>query len=299
MTAVLVASLTALLDGEQSPGERRRGSFRYEQRIDAPADDVWELVGDPARLCEWFPGIVSSAVDGDERVVTRRHRPADTERLLTVDPLLRRFQYRIDARCSRAASDHRCLRPRDGTSRRLSTDADPAPVRLLIGAEQPAPSTSSHHHGIEELMGRKILFVTTDQQRYDTLGCNGGRCREPRRSTRWHGRASATSEPAPNRCVHAVGARPSSRPTPEHARRLDERGAAPPRCTVGGSGPRDAGYRTAIVGKAHFEPFLDVFGRFEENTLAAHGTEPRAAPSGLRAPRVRHPRAMGPLHYAR
>ena len=23
-------------------------------------------------------------------------------------------------------------------------------------------------------MGRKILFVTTDQQRYDTLACNGG-----------------------------------------------------------------------------------------------------------------------------
>ncbi len=23
-------------------------------------------------------------------------------------------------------------------------------------------------------MGRKILFVTTDQQRYDTLRCNGG-----------------------------------------------------------------------------------------------------------------------------
>ena len=23
-------------------------------------------------------------------------------------------------------------------------------------------------------MGRKILFVTTDQQRYDTLGCYGG-----------------------------------------------------------------------------------------------------------------------------
>jgi len=23
-------------------------------------------------------------------------------------------------------------------------------------------------------MGRKVLLVTTDQQRYDTLGCNGG-----------------------------------------------------------------------------------------------------------------------------
>ena len=24
-------------------------------------------------------------------------------------------------------------------------------------------------------MGRKILFITTDQQRFDALGCNGGR----------------------------------------------------------------------------------------------------------------------------
>ena len=27
---------------------------------------------------------------------------------------------------------------------------------------------------------RKILFVTTDQQRYDTVGCNGGTIRAPR-----------------------------------------------------------------------------------------------------------------------
>ena len=24
-------------------------------------------------------------------------------------------------------------------------------------------------------MGRNILFITTDQQRYDALGCNGGK----------------------------------------------------------------------------------------------------------------------------
>ncbi len=24
-------------------------------------------------------------------------------------------------------------------------------------------------------MGRKILFITTDQQRFDALGCNGGK----------------------------------------------------------------------------------------------------------------------------
>ena len=41
------------------------GSIRHEIRIARPADDVWALVGDPARLHEWFPGIV--ACDG------RRH----------------------------------------------------------------------------------------------------------------------------------------------------------------------------------------------------------------------------------
>ena len=28
-------------------------------------------------------------------------------------------------------------------------------------------------------MGRKILFITTDQQRYDSLGCNGGKIARP------------------------------------------------------------------------------------------------------------------------
>jgi arylsulfatase A-like enzyme len=32
-----------------------------------------------------------------------------------------------------------------------------------------------------------------------------------------------------------------------------------------------AGYRTALIGKPHFEPFLDPFGRFTENGLASAG----------------------------
>ena len=35
-----------------------------------------------------------------------------------------------------------------------------------------------------------------------------------------------------------------------------------------------AGYRTALVGKAHFEPFLDPFLRFPENALSRIGTTP-------------------------
>ena len=41
-----------------------------------------------------------------------------------------------------------------------------------------------------------------------------------------------------------------------------------------------AGYRTALVGKAHFEPFLDPFARFAENAL---GTATDAARPGTTA----------------
>ena len=34
-------------------------------------------------------------------------------------------------------------------------------------------------------MGRNILFITTDQQRYDALGCNGGRIARTPVADRW------------------------------------------------------------------------------------------------------------------
>jgi arylsulfatase A-like enzyme len=49
----------------------------------------------------------------------------------------------------------------------------------------------------------------------------------------------------------------------------------------------DAGYRTAIIGKPHFEPFLDPFARFAENGFAR--TALRTAPR-VRALRVGHAR---------
>ncbi|MGO9198302.1 MAG: SRPBCC family protein [Acidimicrobiales bacterium] len=74
-----------------------RGTIRREVRINAGADEVWSIVGDPARLAEWYPGIVSSNVDGDTRVITTGSGLAMPEQIVTVDPLQRRFQYRITA----------------------------------------------------------------------------------------------------------------------------------------------------------------------------------------------------------
>ena len=67
------------------------------------------------------------------------------------------------------------------------------------------------------------------------------------------------------------------------------------------------GYRTALIGKAHFEPFIDPFGRFTENMLARSGAETAQRPwaDGTTGPHrgfehlefATHG-AAGMLHYA-
>ena len=120
---------------------------------------------------------------------------------------------------------------------------------------------------------RNILFITTDQQRYDSLGCNGGSIARtpvvdglaaggvryeraynqntvcmPARSTMLTGQYVRT---------HGVVANGVALPTdaPSVAAWLAEQG----------------GYRTALLGKAHFEPGFDPHLFYEENARAARG----------------------------
>jgi hypothetical protein len=44
---------------------RNRASVRREVRIAAVPADVWAVVGDPTRLAEWFPAMVSCTVARD------------------------------------------------------------------------------------------------------------------------------------------------------------------------------------------------------------------------------------------
>jgi carbon monoxide dehydrogenase subunit G len=112
-----------------------RGTIRHDVRLACPPDAVWALVGDPARLAEWFPGIESCAVDGDQRIVVTRSGLPIPEHLLTVDARLRRFQYRITGPIVKehlGTVDVHDLG--DGTSLVVySTDADPAALALVIG----------------------------------------------------------------------------------------------------------------------------------------------------------------------
>ena len=121
-------------------------------------------------------------------------------------------------------------------------------------------------------MGRKILFVTTDQQRYDALGCNGGtvartpvidalaaqgvnyRRAHPQSVVCMPSRATM----ATGQHVHSPGGWMNGVPLPVDA---------PSVARV----LHEGGYATALIGKSHFEPYLDPFLRFAENRMAAHG----------------------------
>ena len=111
------------------------GSIRHEVRIRRPAAEVWTLVGDPARLPEWFPGIDAATVDGTSRVITMGTGMAMPEEILVNDPVQRRFQYRITAplfRHHRGTID--VIDLGDESSLVVyATDADPRTMALTIG----------------------------------------------------------------------------------------------------------------------------------------------------------------------
>jgi uncharacterized protein YndB with AHSA1/START domain len=111
------------------------GSIRHETRIRRSAADVWHLVGDAARLHEWFPGITSSPVDGTSRLITTDAGLPMPEEILVVDPVQRRFQYRLAAplfRHHRGTID--VIDLADGTCLVVySTEADPRAMALVIG----------------------------------------------------------------------------------------------------------------------------------------------------------------------
>jgi uncharacterized protein YndB with AHSA1/START domain len=112
-----------------------RGTVRREVRIRRDADDVWAVVGDPARLPEWWPGITSCTVDGDTRVVTTSSGLPMPEQILTADAIQRRFQYRITAPLfTEHTSTIDVHDLGDGTSLVVySVDADPSAMALVIG----------------------------------------------------------------------------------------------------------------------------------------------------------------------
>jgi arylsulfatase A-like enzyme len=122
-------------------------------------------------------------------------------------------------------------------------------------------------------MGRKILFITTDQQRFDSLGCNGGTiARTPVvdrlaadgiNFTRAHNQSvvcmPARSTMLTGQYVSTHGVWMNGVPLPVDAP------------SVAALLHDQAGYRTALFGKSHFEPYMDRNGEFYEDQMALKG----------------------------
>jgi len=125
------------------------GSLRHQIRIKRHADEVWELVGNPARLHEWFPGITACSVDGTTRIITTGTGMPMPEEILVNDRTQRRFQYRIAAPLftyHRGTID--VIDLEDDTCLVVySTDADPRTLALVI-----AGGTAGALDRLKELM---------------------------------------------------------------------------------------------------------------------------------------------------
>ncbi|MER5390352.1 SRPBCC family protein [Saccharopolyspora sp. NPDC002686] len=70
-------------------------TLRAHALIDAAPDAVWEVVGDSTGISRWFPAITSSTGDAERRTVVLEGGVRLHEEVVTADPRLRRFQYRI------------------------------------------------------------------------------------------------------------------------------------------------------------------------------------------------------------
>ncbi|MCC6521503.1 MAG: sulfatase-like hydrolase/transferase [Polyangiaceae bacterium] len=118
---------------------------------------------------------------------------------------------------------------------------------------------------------RNILFITTDQQRYEALGCNGGRvARTPvadglaRDGIRYERAHTQNVVCMPSRATMITGQYPRTHGVVANGIALPEDAPNVMRYLK-----RHAGYRTALLGKAHFQPVLDLGLRFRQNRLAA------------------------------
>lgn len=71
--------------------------FEVGVDVAVPPDAAWALVGDPARVSEWFTAAVECTVEGDERRVTLANGASLVERLVDRDEAGREYSYVVES----------------------------------------------------------------------------------------------------------------------------------------------------------------------------------------------------------
>ena len=68
--------------------------IRVERHFSYPADAIWAIVGDPARV-DWVPGVTSCVFDGEVRAFSMGEAGALKERILRRDAAQRTLTYSV------------------------------------------------------------------------------------------------------------------------------------------------------------------------------------------------------------
>lgn len=122
-------------------------------------------------------------------------------------------------------------------------------------------------------MTRNILLITTDQMRYDALGCNGGKVANTRNIDRLS-TEGINYRRAHNQNVVCMPAR-ATIITGQHVRshgvRMNGMSMPEERHTIAHH-LKEHGYNTALLGKEHFEPWLGSPEDFFENRMATENS---------------------------
>ena len=273
------------------------------------------MVSRPELLHLWFPGIVACSVEGTPARSPRERdgAPRDAAHQRRAAATLPVPHRRRDLR--RAPGDHRRL---GSTSDRASSSTAATPTRRRwpssSAAPPGAPSRSSPASSKPARARRSTPSTHLDRRSppdgpQDPLHHHRPAALRHPRLQRGRAQPHAGRRPArratgiryeravpqsvvcmPSRSTMLTGQHPSTHGVWMNGVALPV--DAPSVAAV----LHEAGYRTALVGKPHFEPFLDPFGRFTENgspsglpTAQTRGTTARRAPPRLRPPRVRHP----------
>lgn len=69
-------------------------TIRHHVHINASPDDVWKVVSNSAGMPDYFPGVKSVIIEGNQRTVDLGGLEL-VEEIVTSDDEMRRFQYRI------------------------------------------------------------------------------------------------------------------------------------------------------------------------------------------------------------
>ncbi len=146
---------------------------------------------------------------------------------------------------------------------------------------------------------RNILFITVDQQRYDALGVNGGQvARTPAidalaREGLCYRRAHVQSVVCmPARSTMLTGLYPRTHGVVSNGVSLPDDGTS-----VASWLRERGGYKTALIGKAHFDPHIDPLLRFRENRIAVEGL--RSLWYGFEHVELATHGPLGAHHYSR